>query len=372
MKVSNYYPLKAEVFISNKKIVDCQRFPRRPKCSPDDTTSHYQYRLADHLGNTVVFFEDKDEDGLLTEPEEVMMKKLYYSFGMELEGVEPDTTSPLARYLYNNKEFDENVGHYFYGARGYDPIIGKFTGIDRFAENYSFQSPFAYAANNPISFIDINGDSLDIGGNIEASFGDIQSTIPKKYRNRLSYSEGGRISFNTDGLDRKSDGTLKKPSLAFMEAIVNSKERYLYENTESYEAQVGQTRVISEENSTKTYLVENFKLKSISTENFPDNIVSINPASPYATGDYLNKVTITKGIIPTNQKIPKSGYDAQIAVHPKISFPLIGYSRAGTVKHAIREAYFRTSEGLDYYKAHKKAGGQRGFPPGTIVGNKIH
>jgi len=51
---------------------------------------------------------------------------------------------------------------YDYGARWYDASIAKFTSIDRFAEKYAFQSPFVYAANNPIKFIDINGDSIGV------------------------------------------------------------------------------------------------------------------------------------------------------------------------------------------------------------------
>ena len=44
-----------------------------------------------------------------------------------------------------------------YGARWYDGAIGRFTTVDPLAETFSFQSPFAYAANNPVSNIDIFG-----------------------------------------------------------------------------------------------------------------------------------------------------------------------------------------------------------------------
>lgn len=53
---------------------------------------------------------------------------------------------------------------YDYGARFYDPALGRFHTQDRFSEKYLDFSPYQYAANNPILFIDVNGDSIDISG----------------------------------------------------------------------------------------------------------------------------------------------------------------------------------------------------------------
>ena len=38
------------------------------------------------------------------------------------------------------------------------PWNGRFCKVDRFAKEYSFQTPYCYAGNSPISHIDINGD----------------------------------------------------------------------------------------------------------------------------------------------------------------------------------------------------------------------
>jgi hypothetical protein len=51
---------------------------------------------------------------------------------------------------------------YDYGARFYDPSLGRFFTQDRFAEKYMSLSPYQYAANNPVLYIDVNGDSIFI------------------------------------------------------------------------------------------------------------------------------------------------------------------------------------------------------------------
>jgi len=69
------------------------------------------------------------------------------------------------KYLYNGKEIQDeqlggvNLDWYDYGARFYDPALGRFHTQDRFAEKYYDFSPYHYAVNNPIRYIDINGDT---------------------------------------------------------------------------------------------------------------------------------------------------------------------------------------------------------------------
>ena len=78
----------------------------------------------------------------------------YYPFGMTFA----QTGSPDNMYLYNGKEKQEGTHWLDYGARMYASELGRFMTVDPLATSYYFQSPFAYAANNPVNYIDNNGE----------------------------------------------------------------------------------------------------------------------------------------------------------------------------------------------------------------------
>ncbi|MEJ2627348.1 MAG: RHS repeat-associated core domain-containing protein [bacterium] len=64
------------------------------------------------------------------------------------------------RYDFTGKERDRGTGLHYFGARYYDAEIGRWVSIDAFSDKYPSMTPYQYAANNPINFIDVNGDSI--------------------------------------------------------------------------------------------------------------------------------------------------------------------------------------------------------------------
>jgi len=121
----------------------------------------YEYNLTDHLGNTRVVFADEDNNGSI-DNEEILQESHYYPFGMEMLGEWRDRKRGDYNYRYNGKEIhaDFGWGNYYYGARFYDPGIGRFTSVDDLADhpNQVAKSPYAYAWNNPISLTDPDGN----------------------------------------------------------------------------------------------------------------------------------------------------------------------------------------------------------------------
>lgn len=61
-------------------------------------------------------------------------------------------------YLFNAKEFDEETGLYYYGARYYDSRLSLWMSTDPLEEKYPNISSYCYSNNNPIKYIDPDGN----------------------------------------------------------------------------------------------------------------------------------------------------------------------------------------------------------------------
>ncbi|WP_423149775.1 RHS repeat-associated core domain-containing protein, partial [Rubrolithibacter danxiaensis] len=97
----------------------------------------------------------------------------YYGFGREIAGAGNINPTPDNKYKYNGKEFQEDLGQLDYGARFYDPVIGRFTTVDPLSEKRNWLTPYNYVQNNPIIRIDPTGaldeyrEEVDEDGNVK-------------------------------------------------------------------------------------------------------------------------------------------------------------------------------------------------------------
>lgn len=84
----------------------------------------------------------------------------YYPFGGSITAL--SSTAPLSKpnnFKYNGfeEQTDFDLGWYDYQARFYDPQLGRFMQVDPAADLMRRHSPYNYAFDNPIRFIDPDG-----------------------------------------------------------------------------------------------------------------------------------------------------------------------------------------------------------------------
>jgi RHS repeat-associated protein len=86
-----------------------------------------------------VFF---DNFGIQSLPSTTVQVTHYYPFGMEMPALSYQAPAMNKnRYLYNGKEKIEEIGWLDYGARMYDPAIGRWGVADPLADKYFSFSP---------------------------------------------------------------------------------------------------------------------------------------------------------------------------------------------------------------------------------------
>ncbi len=110
----------------------------------------YQFFIKDHLGST---------RAVINQAGSCSQTSQYYPYGKLWDDLWDINTQPNR---YNGKELDRMHGLdcYDYGARMYDPGIGRYMTIDPKAEDYYDTSPYAYCLNNPIKNTDPDGRSV--------------------------------------------------------------------------------------------------------------------------------------------------------------------------------------------------------------------
>ena len=132
----------------------------RPKTATKKTALGQRiYEFSNHLGNVLVTLSDNkvpQTDG--TYESVVLSASDYYPFGMAMG--ERTFSNESYRYGFNGKENDTDFGNSLqdFDARFYSGILGRWLSVDFFASLYPNLTPYRSMFNNPINFIDNDGN----------------------------------------------------------------------------------------------------------------------------------------------------------------------------------------------------------------------
>jgi len=275
--------MKTTDFIGNFVYVDgipaWNNFDEGRVVYPPAGAYFYENYIKDHLGSVRVTYS---KSGTTTNVRDVFS---YYPFGMTINSL--TATAVTARetrneYLYNGKMFQDELGLNWldYGARFYDAVVGRFHTIDPFSEENSKQSPFVYADNNPIYFIDIMGMNAD--GYLMDEYGKIDA--------KPANNEGGKkfdVIYNknqyTEEKKKDYDVSGNKTGIIVNKQVLESHTKTTVVMTDSGGTKTGEIKTIDKyetKNASEAHLLMNFIDKNTNVEwsntTLSQNVENIN------------------------------------------------------------------------------------------------
>ncbi len=154
------------------------------------------------MGNVRLSYIDADSDGAIDPSNEIIDENNYYPFGLQHKGYNENISSLgnsiAKKYNYQGQELEEELGKntLAYQWRDYDPAIGRFNRIDRYAEKYVDTSPYSYVTNNPIHFREVKGDSILV--HFFDKDGKRLNSVPKNVQKMFNEEFGISVGYNSD------------------------------------------------------------------------------------------------------------------------------------------------------------------------------
>ncbi len=139
-----------------------------------------------------------------------------------------NTTAFSSRFRFNGKEWDEETGNFYYGARYYDPMLSVWLSVDPRTSEMPTWSPYVFSFNNPVKFVDPDGRKPYLSGGLpKAVITEIKNATSKSNRfkslmlaNQLTLSninqtvKSSNRSFYSPEHDQIALNVLRSPSIA--------------------------------------------------------------------------------------------------------------------------------------------------------------
>jgi RHS repeat-associated protein len=139
----------------------------------DSSKSFYRgekrYELSNHLGNVLAVITDRriqacGAGDVMYYNAQVVSVSDYYAFGMGIKEREWSDSTFSYRFGFNGKEQDNEVSgegnSYDFGARIYDSRLGRWMSTDPLQVKYPNYTPYNFAINSPLIFVDYNGEDI--------------------------------------------------------------------------------------------------------------------------------------------------------------------------------------------------------------------
>ena len=215
--------------------------------NPDDPQAGYGYIAndttkeetffyhSDHLGSTSYITDDKAN---------ITQYDAYLPYGELL--VDEHCSSEDLPYKFNGKQFDEETGLYYYGARYMNPVASIWYGVDPLVEKYLNIGSYVYCAGNPVKLKDTDGRKIvfvtgsaiyqyyrgnfwraNIGKNGKIYRTNVRYNPSKQSINRTMYRVLAALRKIESSGDKKLSGNLKHLSES-----PNAKTHYIFEEKE--------------------------------------------------------------------------------------------------------------------------------------------
>jgi RHS repeat-associated protein len=112
------------------------------------------------LADTVTYFHNDISGSPMAASDaagNLLWKENYKPYGEKLNQSAPSSSNKIG---YHGKPFDDDTGLSYMGARYYDPVLGRFMGVDpvdfQTSNLHSFNR-YTYANNNPYKYVDPDG-----------------------------------------------------------------------------------------------------------------------------------------------------------------------------------------------------------------------
>lgn len=294
--------------------------------------------LSNENGTPVeVFFDDFK---VTHQTSDIVQKDDYYPFGLTFNSYTSGTEN---LYKYSGKEEQQEWAVYDFGARMYDPAIGRFGSIDPLADLYVDLTPYNYVANNPMLLIDPDG--MEIVNGAEEK----RKKAQERYEQKQKDVEAAESKYGTKKEDFESKADFKN---------------YKSDKREMRQAKRDVANYTRDSDATQK-LIDNLKENSPNMFNELDNLkneygqtvdVYISSTSNVTgpnDGATIHRFSLdSKGnIFPSTTQYGRNTIEVEIS-----NSPSGGRSTLTVTKHEMGHTSYQGSNTSSYYKYLKNTG----------------